>query len=676
MRSLVGALVSVLLAAGAAPVATSATVQVFGWDLDTPEAICADGTHVWVANNANQSVVELDEATGGRLRVLWGPEYGFQDVQYMDCEGGQVWTMNGGSVTDVNGATGVPRLVTAPGTDLGSGPGPIASDGTDVWVGTTSYPANNGQLTELDATTGTVVREIRGDSYGLDDPIGIAVDRAHVWVANLEGATVTEVDRATGALVQVISGAEYAFDRPVGLASDGAHVWVANSGNNSVTEIDASTGDLVKVFSGNYGVRSISMDGPYVFVTGPRTVAVLSTVTGSLVRLAHIDDGSFQPDGATADLGNVWLTYGGGGAGWVEEYSGATGALLRGANGSVDGFDQPEGVACDAGHVWAVDTGDGDLTGLDAATGALVHKLTGMGPEPQQGQPAVVADDGTHVWTVGAGSLAELSTSTGKEVGSLSGKAATFLVNPVAAASDGTHLWVLNEGTESKFAEPGNLVELGTSTLRVIRTIAGNSDAFSWVEDDITGGGLALDGGYVWLTNPNTNAVVEVDGATGKIVQDITAAADAFDEPDGVAADGSDVWVTNLQGNSVTELAATSGELVRVLSGPVTGYDFDAPGPVVADNGSVWVANTHSEPDQFLTPGGSVTEIQASTGDLVRVFSSGTYRIDSPKGICASGNNVWVTSPALASVTDIRVATGTVAAGRGAVPVLGANALT
>ena len=112
--------------------------------------------------------------------------------------------------------------------------------------------ASGDSVTELSATTGALVRVIRGSSYGFDEPKGITSDGNHIWVTNEgKGNSVTELSASTGALVKVISGSSYGFDSPQGITSGGNHVWVANYGYGgySVTELSATTGALVKVIT-------------------------------------------------------------------------------------------------------------------------------------------------------------------------------------------------------------------------------------------------------------------------------------------------------------------------------------------------------------------------------------------------------------------------------------------
>ena len=72
--------------------------------------------------------------------------------------------------------------------------------------------------------------------YGFNGPDGIAFDGTHLWVTNVDGASVTEFNASDGSWVQTLSGGSYGFYSPYGIAFDGTHLWVTNTGS-SVTEI-------------------------------------------------------------------------------------------------------------------------------------------------------------------------------------------------------------------------------------------------------------------------------------------------------------------------------------------------------------------------------------------------------------------------------------------------------
>ena len=88
--------------------------------------------------------------------------------------------------------------------------------------------------------------------YGFNGSLGIASDGTHIWVANPGGQSVTELSASTGALVKVIRGQGYGFDDPWAITTAGGNIWVTN--NRSVTELSAATGALVRVIRGQgYG---------------------------------------------------------------------------------------------------------------------------------------------------------------------------------------------------------------------------------------------------------------------------------------------------------------------------------------------------------------------------------------------------------------------------------------
>ena len=92
-------------------------------------------------------------------------------------------------------------------------------------------------VTELNASDGSWVQTLSGGSYGFNAPYAIAVDGAHVWVANSSGDSVTELNASNGSWVQTLSGGNYGFNNPLAIAVDGSHVWVADANGNSVTEL-------------------------------------------------------------------------------------------------------------------------------------------------------------------------------------------------------------------------------------------------------------------------------------------------------------------------------------------------------------------------------------------------------------------------------------------------------
>jgi hypothetical protein len=201
--------------------------------------------------------------------VYSGSRYIFSDPQAIASDGTHIWVANqdGHSVTELNASTGA-LVRTISGTSYKfNGPSAITSEGTHVWVA----GRRGSSVTELNASTGALVRTISVGSYTTQTPGAIASDERHVWLADYGGDSVTELNASTGALAGTISASSYKFNGPGAITSDGTHVWVTNWDGNSVTELNASTGALASTISGTSykfnGPSAITSEGTHVWVT-------------------------------------------------------------------------------------------------------------------------------------------------------------------------------------------------------------------------------------------------------------------------------------------------------------------------------------------------------------------------------------------------------------------------
>jgi hypothetical protein len=93
--------------------------------------------------------------------------------------------------------------------------------------------------------------------------------------------------------------------------------------------------------------------------------------------------------------------------------------------------------------------------------------------------------------------------------------------------------------------------------------------------------------------------------------------------PLAITASGGVAWVAMNSGakgsdargplGSVAELSATTGAVLRVISAPR--YQVGDPQAATVADGHVWIASI-----DYPGPGGTVTEISAATGALIRVI--------------------------------------------------------
>jgi serine/threonine protein kinase len=285
-----------------------------------PDGIAADGTHLWIANYAGNSVTELNVSTGAWMRTLSGGEYGFDKPLAITDDGAHLWVANVGSnsVTELSASNG-DFVTTLSGAAYGFlSPFAIMTAGPDIWVAN----VNGDSLTELRASDGSLVRNVSGAKYHFDEPAGLAADGQHIWVANESllgtSGSVTELNASDGSLVRVISASSYAFRGPVSIAVSDGHVWVLNLNGRSVTELDASDGTFVRNLTGSaYGFAQpsdVATGGMNVWIVNNagNSVTELNAASGAVVR--RITDSGYRlddPQSILLDGTHAWVTSGG-----------------------------------------------------------------------------------------------------------------------------------------------------------------------------------------------------------------------------------------------------------------------------------------------------------------------------------------------------------------------------
>ena len=169
--------------------------------------------------------------------------------------------------------------------------------------------------------------------------------------------------------------------------------------------------------------------------------------------------------------------------------------------------------------------------------------------------------------------------------------------------------------------------------------------------------GLAVAGGELWVTNKRGNSVTEIDPANGSRVATLRGASYGFNRPIAITSAGSDLFVANRRGSggSVTEINPTTGAAVEVISG--SQFQFDKPVAITASGSTLLVLNqgdTKKDPSAL----GSITEIDASTGDLIQVISGSSYAFEDPVALAVSGSDVFVADNTNSAVTDVVISGG------------------
>jgi YVTN family beta-propeller protein len=242
-----------------------------------PAGVTVAGGEVWVANESDGTVSEVNPAAGSvvaTIQVGNGP--GAIASGY-----GSVWVANltDSTLSRIEQASGRVAAI----IPLGSAPAGLAAGSGGIWV----TSAETGRLLLVNPRTSRVSRAFPvGGSPG-----GVAVGAGSVWVADSGGA-VARVDPATGRVKKFRVGGS-----PAGIAyADGA-VWVADSHSGSVARIDPWTGSIRPMHVGNEPT-ALAAAGPDVLAT------VLPSLTshrgGTLTLVAQLTPHDLSGDPAVA----------------------------------------------------------------------------------------------------------------------------------------------------------------------------------------------------------------------------------------------------------------------------------------------------------------------------------------------------------------------------------------
>ncbi len=232
------------------------------------------------------------------------------------------------------------------------------------------------------------------------------------------------------------------------------------------------------------------------------------------------------------------------------------------------------------------------------------------------------------------GSLTVIDAATGVLVRAL---ASPYLKGPGDLVSSGGDVFVANTSQS-----PGSVTELDPATGQVLRTLAGGPYGFG----DILA--MAVSGTDLFvakLGSASTGSwVSEVDLASGKPARTLLSSPLSAGPPEAMTTSGPDLFVSyrgvshgfgggfgSAAGGSLTEVDVTSGATVRVVSG--SRYHLGDGGAMASFGPSLYVANSD---------GGSVTELDIATGALVRVLSGPGYGFATPDALTVAGGELFV----------------------------------
>jgi len=242
-----------------------------------PGAVVVGGGEVWVANQLNGTVSEVNPASGtvvAGIHVGNGPgamAYGF----------GSVWVANTTDSTVSRIGAGSGRVATIP---TGAIPAGVVTGYGGIWVVT-----DTGRLLFIDPRSDRITRSLPVGGQ----PTGVAAGDRSVWVAE-SGGSVARVDPRIGRVRRIrIAGAAN------GIAyADGA-VWIT-TGAGRVARLDPRTGEMSFIRVGNEP-SAIAAAGRHLLTTVLPSPA--SHRGGTLTVIAHL-----YPVDQITDPARAWFT--------------------------------------------------------------------------------------------------------------------------------------------------------------------------------------------------------------------------------------------------------------------------------------------------------------------------------------------------------------------------------
>jgi hypothetical protein len=299
-------LVGVLLPLNGSSIASAATHGHF----DGPGAVAVCAGRVWVTNSSDSperpvdnSVTEINETTGAVIRVLDSDSFDFAQPVAFGCGGDHLWVVDkgfiageGDAVTEINATSGRLIRVVSSLSDQFDSPDAIALGGSHVWITNGATPvqppafggAVGNSVTELNATTGSLVRVISDPKDKINYADAVVTLGSHVWVGSLNA--LSELNSSNGSLVRVIKAAGTIQSSPTALTVAGSNLWEATV--SSVTERSGTTGASLRTVSADghphNGIDGISSNNSDVWVANiDNSVSEVNATTGKRVRVIN-----------------------------------------------------------------------------------------------------------------------------------------------------------------------------------------------------------------------------------------------------------------------------------------------------------------------------------------------------------------------------------------------------
>jgi len=249
-----------------------------------PRGITTDGTYLYLADTFNNTVRQIEIATGetttlAGTAIVFGADDGtgaaarFNTPRGITTDGTNLYVADtfNNSIRKVVIATGETTTLAGstagtPGSANGTGtaarfnqPSGITTDNSSLYVADAGNHTirqiviNTGEVTTLAGTAGTS-GATDGAVGRFFNPRGITTDGTNLYVADTGNHTIRQVVKATG-VTSTLAGAGTAagdadgttdarFNQPVGITTDGDNLYVADTFNHTIRQVVIATAEV------------------------------------------------------------------------------------------------------------------------------------------------------------------------------------------------------------------------------------------------------------------------------------------------------------------------------------------------------------------------------------------------------------------------------------------------